>query len=280
MDFAGLSGSQVAGSGAMPGLGGIDLPGGIAAVGSAGINYAGQMQTNAMNEKLFYEQQKFNAEQAGIQRDWEERLSSTAYQRTVEDMRKAGINPMLAYMKGGASTPGGAAASSGAAPRLESGLSKTVYSAMDALRLQNEMKALMVDIDQKKENTKNIVADTKVKNIQQKIGEANAVTAANNAVISKKNSDMATMDLSVRQAGLSGEFTRAAAENKKSEVDRSMVVPDAVIQRAGRVMGVASDAASIGRLFKGSSGGRSYKSQKDGAEWYQLNKAGSGGVEW
>lgn len=49
----------------------------------------------------------WNAREASKNRQFQERMSSTAHQREVRDLRLSGINPMISRMGSGASAPGG-----------------------------------------------------------------------------------------------------------------------------------------------------------------------------
>lgn len=90
---------------------------------AGGLNYAGNRSVNKANREIAREQMAF-----------QERMSSTAYQRAMKDMREAGLNPILAHSQGGATTPAGASIPS------QNELSGVSNSAIEVARSRAEIK--------------------------------------------------------------------------------------------------------------------------------------------
>ena len=128
---------------------------------SAGLSIFGAKKQNKQAQRLAAENRQF-----------QERMSSTAYQRSMADMKAAGLNPILAYQKGGASAPAG-----NVAPVVDE-FQGAMSSAMQSRRISAEVKNMEAQNKNIIETNKNLSEQNK--NLRAQRGEIAARTKVHN----------------------------------------------------------------------------------------------------
>lgn len=117
---------------------------GFSLFGLLGLGAMSSAFTAAGNSR----QRKWAAAQAAAQRQWQEEMASTAHQREVADLRKAGLNPILSATGGsGAAVPSGAVLGASSNDEGSGFRNIDIVSALtSARRLQNETRLTNADI--------------------------------------------------------------------------------------------------------------------------------------
>lgn len=113
----------------------------IGMLGAAAIGAYGQREANQAMATSAYEQMAF-----------QERMRGSAHQAEVNDLRMAGLNPVLSGTGGhGAATPGGAQY------QAENELESVASTGMQAMQLREQLKNIREDTEVKRETQKLLV---------------------------------------------------------------------------------------------------------------------------
>jgi len=177
------------------------------------------------------------------QRSWQTQMSNTAHVREVDDLRKAGLNPILSA-NSGASTPSGAAASI----QGTSSVAGNVSSASQYKRVDAEIDNLKASTDKAATEAALNSKLVETQDYDQRLKAASAVAADEQAKTSREQ--QALLRQQAAQVGVETTLskTRIPGANVESEIDNTPYGRvTRYINRALEAIGVVGKTAASAR---------------------------------
>lgn len=155
--------------------------------------------------------------QADKQMEFQRAMSNTAYQRSVADLLAAGLNPMLAYAHGGASTPAGSMAN------IEDTITPAVNSGNAAFRASTEAnvrRAQVADLAESAglKHTQSLKTQEEVHQVRAATYQAETQAALNLQLADKARQDTATSAQSATLMSQQGQHIIASLEKIAPEI--------------------------------------------------------------
>lgn len=106
--------------------------------GAAGLSGIGGLIQNLWTDSRQKKSQEFNAQMMREQMAFQEKMANTAWQRGMKDMKEAGLNPILAYQRGPASSPTGTMASTSFTPASDF-ITPALHSGVQVSKVSQEL---------------------------------------------------------------------------------------------------------------------------------------------
>jgi len=218
------------------GFGGFAAGLGVLAPVAAIANGAADIWSANEDRKAQRDANNANIASAREANQWQEKMSNTAYQRAMEDMGKAGLNPMLAFSQGGASTPSAQTAVSQAASKggmgraVSKNIEGGIQNAFASQKLNNETSSTNSTVQLQAQQANTAKSQSRLNQAQAKLSEKNAVKA--------EAETKATTERNLRESD------RWAIDKELKKIDRKYAEADKIANYVEKGAGVIADFMS------------------------------------